>query len=83
MIKPLNGNNSYYIVNVNPEKITENINPDESDDSNETEQNITISKHPVQLKNSSNQLSFDREKMYDFQKNWKGFILKLKQFKCS
>ena len=62
MIKPLNGNNSYYIVNVNPEKITENINPDESDDSNETEQNITISKHPVQPKNSSNQLSFDREK---------------------
>ena len=43
--KPLNGNNSYYIVDAQPEKITENITPDEPKKSNKPD--IAISEHPV------------------------------------
>ena len=35
--KPLNNNDSYYMVNTHPESITENITPDEPNDSNKTE----------------------------------------------
>ena len=39
--KFLNGNNSAYKVDANPEKMTENITTDESHDSDETEPKLT------------------------------------------
>ena len=78
--KPLKGKNSYYIVDAHPGKITESIILDEPDDSNKTEQNIAISEHPVQPQNSNNSVTiWHRKKRIIFQKNWKDFILKLKQ----
>ena len=78
--KPLNGKKSYYIVDAHSKKITESIILDEPDDSNKTEQNIAISEHPVQPQNSNNSVTiWHRKKRIIFQKNWKDFILKLKQ----
>ena len=78
--KSLTGRNSYYIVDAHPGKITESIILDEPDDSNKTEQNIAISEHSVQPQNSNKSITiWHRKKRMIFQKNWKGFILKLKQ----
>ena len=52
--KSLTSYNSYYIIDAHPEKKTENINSDESDDSNEIEQKFAFSEHPLQTKNSNN-----------------------------
>ena len=40
--KSLNGNNQSYKVDANSEKMTENITPDDSDDSDKTESNNAI-----------------------------------------
>ena len=40
--KSFNGNNSSYKVDANSEKMTENITPDDSDDSDKTESNNAI-----------------------------------------
>ena len=79
--KPLNVNNSHCIVDTHPEKITENITPDELDDSNNTEQNIAISEHPAQPKNSNNHLPFGVEKVYDFSEKLGKLYIKIEAVK--
>ena len=62
--------NSYYIIDVYPVKIIENITLNEHYDSNKTEQ-----------KNSHNQLPFDIEKMHKFSEKRERLYIEIETIK--
>ena len=62
-------------------KITENINPDEPKDSNKTEENVSISEHPAEPKNSNNDLPVSVEKTHGFSEKLEKIYIEIRAVK--